>query len=84
MFIFLKSFIVSNIWWALLASVLVSGFASGLIVHKWHRANQLSELKQAVEKREANYDKARKAQGDVDKLPDGVASRRLFEQWSRD
>jgi len=68
----------------MLGSMLASGFVSGLIVHKWHRANQLSELKLAVEKLEKNYDKARKTENDVAKLPDGVSSQRLFEQWSRD
>lgn len=84
MFTLIRSFILSNFLWVLLASSVASGLAGGLIVHKWHRANQLSELKRAVEKREANYDKARKTESDVAKLPIGAASERLFLKWSRD
>lgn len=84
MFILLRSFILSNFIWVLLGSMLASGFASGLIVHKWHRASQLSALNAAVEKREANYDKARKTESDVAKLPVGASAERLFKQWSRD
>lgn len=84
MFILLRSFILSNFIWVLLASSVASAFVGGLIVHKWHRANELTALKQAVEKREANYDKARKTESDVAKLPIGAASERLFLKWSRD
>jgi len=80
----IKSFILSNFLWVLLASIVVSGFAGGYAVKIWYKASLASAEKQAQEKREANDEKYRKVSSDIDKLPIGASAERLFLSWSRD
>lgn len=69
--------------WLLLASMLASASAGGWAVHKLHQASHAKELSAALEKRDANDKKSTQAEVTVNRLPDGVASQRLFLSWSR-
>lgn len=83
MLILIRTFLVSNIWWALLASTVASGFAGGYAVKTWYKANQLNELKQALAEREKNDKEATHAEITVNRLPDGASAQKLFDGWSR-
>jgi len=50
MLIFLKNFIISNFWWALIASSVASGFAGGYVVRTFYQASHARELKLTAEK----------------------------------
>lgn len=50
MFILLRGFVLSNIWWVLLASVVASGFAGGYAVRIFYQASQLREYRAEQEK----------------------------------
>lgn len=83
MLILLRSFILSNFMWVLLASSVASGFAGGYAVRTWYKASESSELKQEVVKLNNETGKANEAETTVDGLGDGIASDRLFREWSR-
>ena len=83
MFILLRSFILSNFIWVLLASSVASGYA-GWYAHKIViKAENVSALKREVEKLNNETGKANEAETAVDGLGDGIASDRLFRDWSR-
>lgn len=80
----IRTFILSNIWWALLFSTVASGFAGGYAVRIWYKASHESALKQLAEKRDNDHAKSNEVKVTVSRLPDGDSSKRLFKSWSRE
>lgn len=84
MLILIRSFILSNFLWVLLASTVASGFAGGYAVRTWYEANLASASKQLAEKRDKDHAKSNEIKVVVSRLPDGDAAKQLFAAWARE
>jgi len=68
MLILIRTFILSNFIWVLLASSVASGFAGGYAVRTWYQASLASELRQIQEKAAQDRKKANELSKDLEKL----------------